>query len=89
MLQAPPLETSLDSPIVQCTTEILRAAGLDSSLAGVPFGSDASRLAQRGIPSIILGPGSIDQAHTADEHVDLEEVEQAFCVYRELMRRCE
>ena len=28
---------------------------------GVPFGSDASKLARIGIPSIVLGPGSIDQ----------------------------
>jgi acetylornithine deacetylase len=56
---------------------------------GVPFGSDASKFARVGIPSIILGPGRIEQAHTAEEYVELEEVEKAFVVYRNLMRSFE
>jgi acetylornithine deacetylase len=55
----------------------------------VDFGSDASKFALAGIPSVILGPGSIDQAHTADEYVDLDQVGQAFLVYRDLMLRFE
>ena len=35
----------------------------------------------------MLGPGSIDQAHTDDEWVSLDEVEQAVQVYVELARR--
>ena len=45
-----------------------------SEIVGVPYGSDASKLARAGIPSIILGPGSIDQAHAADEYVELDQV---------------
>jgi acetylornithine deacetylase len=45
-----------------------------SRIVGVPYGSDASKLAGAGIPSIILGPGNIDQAHAADEYVDLDQV---------------
>jgi acetylornithine deacetylase len=52
----------------------------------VPFGSDASKLSRAGIPSIILGPGSIEQAHTVDEFVEIEQVEKAFAVYQRLMR---
>jgi acetylornithine deacetylase len=48
---------------------------------GVPYGSDASKLARAGIPSIILGPGSIDQAHAADEYVDLDQVALAAEIY--------
>jgi hypothetical protein len=35
--------------------------------------------------SPMFGSGNIDQAHTADEFVNLEEVETAFLVYRDLM----
>jgi acetylornithine deacetylase/succinyl-diaminopimelate desuccinylase-like protein len=52
----------------------------------VPFGSDASKLSAVGIPSIILGPGSIEQAHTADEFVEIEQVEKAFVAYRQIMK---
>ena len=43
----------------------------------VPFGTDASHLATAGIPVVVFGPGDIAQAHTSDEWVSLEEVEQA------------
>jgi acetylornithine deacetylase len=43
----------------------------------VPYGTDASSLAEAGIPSVVFGPGDIAQAHTCDEWVDLEQVEQA------------
>lgn len=43
----------------------------------VPYGTDASTLAEGGIPSIVFGPGDIARAHTCDEWVPLDEVEQA------------
>src|SRR5262249_37365901 len=43
----------------------------------VPYGTDASTLASAGIPSVVFGPGDIAQAHTVDEWVSLDEVEQA------------
>ena len=89
MLQDQPMETPLDSAIVLCARQVLKRAGLDDSPGGVPFGSDASKFARAGIPSIILGPGNIEQAHTADESVELEEVEKAFVVYRNLMKSFE
>ena len=83
------LETPPDSCIVEQTAAVLRDLGLDPRPIGVPFGSDASKLSLAGIPSIILGPGSIEQAHTADEYVSLDQVEQAFLVYRGLMQTFE
>jgi acetylornithine deacetylase len=44
-------------------------------IAGVPFGTDAAFLAQSGIPTVVFGPGSIDQAHTIDEWVDTVQLE--------------
>ena len=86
LIQDCPLETPLDSEVVLRTAHVLRGIGIDDRPVGVAFGSDASKLAQIGIPSIILGPGSIDHAHTPDEYVELDQVEQAFLAYRELMR---
>ena len=43
----------------------------------VPYGTDAAPLAESGIPSVVFGPGDIARAHTCDEWVPLEEVEQA------------
>lgn len=43
----------------------------------VSFGTDASTLAEHGIPSVVFGPGDIRQAHTKDEWIDLAEIEKA------------
>jgi len=43
----------------------------------VPYGTEAAPLAAAGIPAVVFGPGDIAQAHTCDEWVSLEEVEQA------------
>lgn len=88
-LQDDPLETPADCAIASRTAEVLTEMGLDARPQGVPFGSDASKLAKAGIPSIILGPGNIEQAHTADEFVEIEQVERAFEVYRQLMKTFE
>ena len=51
------------------------------ALVGVPYGTDAAFYASTGVPSVVFGPGSIAQAHTADEWVELEQVRKAAEVY--------
>ena len=63
--------------------------GLNGQLAGVPYGSDASKLARQGIPSIIFGPGSIDRAHAAIEYVECDQVAQATEFYSDFLLRFE
>jgi acetylornithine deacetylase len=43
----------------------------------VPFGTDAAILSAAGVPTIVFGPGSIAQAHTADEFIEIEELQFA------------
>jgi acetylornithine deacetylase len=43
----------------------------------VPYGTDAAPLAESGISAVVFGPGDIARAHTRDEWVPLDEVEQA------------
>ena len=63
----PPMDTPADHPVIRR----LLATGTDVKLAGAPWFSDAAHLSAGGIPSICIGPGSIDQAHTADEFIEL------------------
>ena len=81
MLEDYPLETEASERIVQVASKISRELGGHDHILGVPYGSDASKLARAGIPSVILGPGSIDQAHAADEYVELEQVALAADIY--------
>ncbi len=75
------METPIDSEIVRVALEALGG----SEPVGVPFGCDATKLSRAGIPSIIFGPGSIDQAHTADEYVEVEQVREAAEFYRKVI----
>ena len=56
---------------------IVRSSGESSQLIGVPFGTDAWALSEVGIPTVVFGPGSIDQAHTDDEWIDIRQLELA------------
>lgn len=89
MLTDEALETAADSAPARLAGTLLTEMGLDGTLCGVPFGSDASKLSRQGIPSLVFGPGSIDQAHAAVEFVDLAEVERAFEFYRNFILRFE
>lgn len=89
MLQDFPLETAPDSNLVRCARQILSGLRLSDEPVGVPYGSDASKLARIGIPSVVFGPGSIDQAHAAVEYVECEQVARAEEFYRGLMLRFE
>jgi len=85
MLTDLPLDSSPEQPAIQKVARALQSLGLDACPLGVPFGSDASKLAAIGIPSVIFGPGSIDQAHAAVEYVECAQVEKAVDVYRRIM----
>lgn len=51
---------------------LLRAGG---TLATAPWFCDAAVFAAKGVPAVAIGPGSIAQAHTADEFITLEDLE--------------
>jgi len=40
----------------------------------VAFGTEAGLFKQSGIPTVVCGPGSINQAHQPDEFVSLEQL---------------
>jgi acetylornithine deacetylase len=67
----PPMETAAEHPMIRR----LQAAGPDAKLAGAPWFSDAAHLSNAGLPAICIGPGSIDQAHTADEFIEIRALE--------------
>jgi acetylornithine deacetylase len=48
---------------------------------GAWYGTNASRIAATGVPAVVFGPGSIHQAHTADEWIDVNELRQASEIY--------
>jgi len=78
------LATPIDAPIVQLAASVNAALGESAVAIRVPYGSDASKFAKAGIPSIVYGPGSIDHAHSATELVPISDLETAVAFYRDL-----
>lgn len=85
MLTDEALSTPADCRAAKVASSVLANMGLNPEPCGVPFSSDASKLSRQGIPSLIIGPGSIDHAHSADEFVELDQVEQAYIFYRKFI----
>ncbi len=73
----PALDTPPGTPVVSALCDALAAHGRPHHIQGMPFGTDASKLARAGMPSVVFGPGSVTDAHAAAESVDLAEVELA------------
>lgn len=48
----------------------------DASLHALSFGTEGGLFQAIGIPAIVCGPGSIEQAHKADEYLELEQLER-------------
>ncbi len=81
-----PVETEVDSEVVRLAREAVRAIGGEDEPEGVAYCTDGCDFAERDIPLVVLGPGNIEQAHTADEWVELEQVERAAEIYERIMR---
>jgi acetylornithine deacetylase len=47
----------------------------DPEPRGATYGADARHYVDAGIPTVVFGPGSIEQAHFPDETIDMAEVE--------------
>ncbi|MEN0051704.1 MAG: acetylornithine deacetylase [Bacteroidota bacterium] len=81
----PALNTAPDQPIVEW---VKRLSG-NTELDAVSFAAEAGQFAQAGYESIICGPGSIAQAHRADEFIAKDQLEKGVEMIRALVRDLE
>lgn len=83
MTDAPPLTPTPDN----------RAADLAKTLSGlnatgvVSYAAEAGQFQAAGLPTVICGPGSIDQAHQANEYISVEQLFHGTAFMRKLIRR--
>jgi acetylornithine deacetylase/succinyl-diaminopimelate desuccinylase-like protein len=80
-INSPPMLTDESHPVIALLKQ------LGSRGVGAPWFSDAGIFAQRGVPAIALGPGSIAQAHTRDEWIAVEDLEKGAAFFCDLLRR--
>jgi acetylornithine deacetylase len=67
-------------------SEILIEMGLSGEQSGAGYGTDASTYSKAGIPAVVIGPGSINQAHTKDEWLEIAELDKSVSVYKQIMK---
>lgn len=78
----PPMDVPPNHPWIQR----MQSANPTSKAVGAPWFSDAAHLNAAGIPSICIGPGSIDQAHTKDEFIKVSDLEAGVVYFENLIK---
>ena len=58
-------------------------ARLECATIAVPYATEAGHFQQAGVPTVVCGPGRIDQAHQPDEYIEIEQI--SACI--DFMRR--
>jgi len=81
-----PFSTDPRNPFVQRFASAI-GSGADTQV-GAPWFCDAVLFAARGVPAVAFGPGSVAQAHTADEFIDLNQILRAKQILERFLSAC-
>ncbi|MGZ7167476.1 MAG: M20 family metallopeptidase [Halobacteriota archaeon] len=73
--------------IIDLLKASVQSCGIAPVIKTMAASTDAARFNEAGIPTVVFGPGGIDQAHTHDEWIDLDELEYAGAMYYDLIKR--
>jgi acetylornithine deacetylase len=80
----PPLETPADSEVVA----LVAALTGQHERIKVGFGSEGGLFSERlGVPTVVCGPGSIDQAHKPDEYIERDQLHRCDAMMDALLER--
>lgn len=80
-----PAMTDSDSAELQA---LIAALTEDNKRHKVAYATEGGQFTNAGIPTIICGPGSIEQAHKADEYVELSEMTRCDEFLQKLLTSC-
>ena len=82
LFACPPLSAANAGPLTARLGKAIDAVVGTHEVHAVPYGTDASTIAEAGIPVVVFGPGDIQDAHTKDESIDLKQLESATAILR-------
>ena len=80
-----PAMTDNDSAELQ---QLIASLVDDDKRHKVAYATEGGQFTNAGIPTIICGPGSIEQAHKADEYVEISEIERCDTFLQRLLDSC-
>ena len=81
-----PLDPLSNVGFSQQISKSLDSLGFSPEFLGAGYGTDASTYSIAGLPAVVIGPGSIDQAHTKDEWIEVQELDKAVVIYEQFMK---
>lgn len=84
IIRHPSFVTAQDALLVLSALQAMKEQGINGEVGGFQAWSEAGLFADVG-DVIILGPGSISQAHKANEYVDKKELEDYSPIFKSLM----
>ena len=87
LLQEESVPAMTDSDSAELQVLIAALTG-DDTRHKVAYATEGGQFTNSGIPTIICGPGSIEQAHKADEYVALSEIERCDEFLQKLLNSC-
>jgi len=64
----------LETPPAADAVRLAHALSGSTGISKVAFGTEGGRFAEGGTPSVVIGPGSIEQAHKADEWIEIDQL---------------
>jgi acetylornithine deacetylase len=77
-----PFDEPINSELVKICEQLTGRAS-----ESVAFATEAPFMQQLGMQTVVLGPGSIDQAHQPDEFISIDQIEPAVKIIRELIQK--
>lgn len=87
LVQEESVPAMTDNDSAELQTLIAALTG-DDERHKVAYATEGGQFTNAGIPTIICGPGSIEQAHKADEYVALSEIERCDEFLQKLLDSC-
>ena len=83
LTNVPPLSAEAGSP----AETLVRSLTGDNAQRAVSYTTEAGQFHAAGIPAVVCGPGSIDQAHTPNEFIAASQLEKGVEIFQELTAR--
>ncbi len=81
------LSDANNGPFATELANVARRHGAAAEQTGVPYGTDAPAFDSIGAATVVFGPGSIDQAHTCDEWISVEQLQKATEIYYQFAKQ--
>ena len=84
-LSIPGMEVDADHPVVQVLGRSIKEVRGGVVIESAQYATDAGVYNGSGIPSVVFGPGNIARAHTEEEYIELDQLQDAVRIIQRVL----